>query len=337
MGRTKNTIKSDLARDYRDKHGMGMPAHQLAKLMHSEQPLIFITSEKARSALRYIESKNGKATRKYTENTKYHMAASRTLVPYNIPEPDGDDLQPFILPKAFNHFILAGDFHVPNHRVAPIKAMLNYANENGIRKLVLNGDLLDNTPFTRWLHEPIDLDDVPRWFDMAKSLLVELKKHFDEIYWLEGNHDFWFKRWLMQNSPIIFKDKYFHLEQRLGLNEIGIKFIDQRFLVKAGRLNIHHGHILFRGGGSYANGARMLYMKAKSNMICSHLHVESSHTEPDVDDKIVTTFVTGCMCTLRPEYQPFGGKACHGFAEIKVKDNRDFQVNNIRIYKGEIV
>ncbi len=332
----KPPLQSRIARQYRDKYP-DKSSHSLAKLMHEENKMHFRDKEAARIILRYIEGKAGSKLREHVKTTKYFKEEERSVTPYNIPVPDDTDLEPFILPKAFNHFILAGDFHVPNHRVEPIKAMLDYANEKGIRKLVLNGDLLDNTPFTRWLHEPIDLNDVPRWFDMGHNLLKEFKVHFDEIYWLEGNHDFWFKRWLMQNAPLVFKDKYFHLEQRLKLNELGVKFIDQRYLVKAGRLNIHHGHILFRGGGSYANGARMLYMKAKSNMICSHLHVESSHTEPDVDDKIVTTFVTGCMCTLRPEYQPFGGKACHGFAEIKVKDNRDFQVNNIRIYKGEIV
>lgn len=333
--------KIDLARSYRDIHGMNMPTRKLAKIMNEENPGMFTGVEHARSMLRQAEGKNGEGNKRATgvseEKTKYFMEEERPRNPYNLPEPDSEDLKPFRLPLAFDDFILAGDFHVPNHRLEPIRAMLKYADENNVRKMVLNGDLLDNTPFTRWLHEPVDLKDVPRWFDMAKALLVELKKYFDEIYWLEGNHDFWYKRWLMERVEILFKDPYYQLDARLGLNDIGIKFLDQRILVKAGHLNIHHGHVLFRGGGTYANGARMLYMKAKSNMICSHLHVESSHTEPDVDDKIVTTFVTGCMCTLRPEYQPFGGKACHGFAHIKVKPNKDFNVMNYRIYKGEIL
>lgn len=333
---SKALTKADLARKYRDKYP-DAPIRKLAGILFSENPLLFKTQEAARSSLRYIEGRTGKSDRKKVINTKYYMKEARSLTPYNIPVPDGEDLKPYRLPKAFNDFILAADFHVPNHRIEPIHAMLKYARENKVRKLVLNGDLMDNTPFTRWLHEPIDLTDVPRWFDMAKALLVELKKHFDEIYWLEGNHDFWYKRWLMEKAELIFKDSYFQLESRLSLNEIGITFIDQRYLVKAGHLNIHHGHILFRGGGSYANGARMLYNKAKANMIASHLHVESSHTEPDVNDKIVTTFVTGCMCTLRPEYQPFGGKACHGFAHIKTKADGDFSVRNYRIFKGEIL
>lgn len=288
----KPPVKTKLAREYRDKHGLDMAHKQLSKIMYEENKAIFKDAEEARYYLRAIEGKSGKRnTVKVT-----HPHETRPINPYNIPMPDGGDLEPYKLPTQFNNFILAGDFHVPNHRIEPIQAMLNYAQQNNIKQLFLNGDLLDNTPFTRWQREPISPSDVPRWFDMAKALLVELKKQFDEIYWLEGNHDFWYERYLMQKAPELFGDSYYKLENRLGLNEIGVKYIQQKYLVKAGHLNITHGHLLLRGGGGYANAARMLYMKTKANTICSHVHVESSHTEPDLNDKIVTTFSTGCMC-----------------------------------------
>lgn len=332
--------KADLARTYRDKHGVKMPSAALAKLMYSERPEMFKNIEDARWYLREIEGKTGAARIRKRENpdvVKHYTNKERSTTPYFIPTPDSKDLEPYRLPTSWNRFILAGDFHIPNHRQEPIEAMINYATERGIRKLYINGDLLDNTPFTRWMREPLDKGDVKRWFNMAKDFLRYLKQYFDEIYFAEGNHDFWYKRYLMQKAPELFGDEYYELENRLGLAELGVKFISQNYLVKAGKLNIHHGHITFRGGGSYANAARMLYMKTKANMICSHVHVESSHTEPDLNDKIVTTFTTGCMCTLRPEYQPFGGKACHGFADITIKPNRDYSVNNIRIYKGQIL
>lgn len=324
---------TDIVRSYRDKYGMTMPSAALARIIYKENPLQFKNAEAARLLLGRIEGKRNGGTKTVVT----HAAPDRTTTPYYIPEPDGEDLEPYHLPLSWDRFIFASDFHVPNHRKAPIKAMLDYAIKNNIKKLIVGGDLLDNTPFTRWLHEPINPKDVKRWFDMAKELLVQFKNVFEEVIWIEGNHDFWFKRFLMEKAQVLFGDSYFHLEERLGLNQIGVKFIDQRYLVKAGHLNIHHGHILLRGGGSYANGARMLYTKAKSNFISGHLHVESSHTEPDVDDKIYTTFITGCMCTLRPEYQPFGGKACHGFADITVEKNKNFRVKNFRIYKGEIL
>lgn len=329
-------LKSDICKKYRDKYP-DTPSRKLSKIIYKKESAYFKDEEAVRYVLRYIEGKVGSNVSDSVKKTKYFKEEPRPLNPYNLPHPDSEDLKPYTLPLSFNNFIIAADFHVPNHRLEPINAMLRYAKENNVKKLILNGDLLDNTPFTRWLHEPIDLKDVPRWFDMAKDLLVKLKTQFDEIIWLEGNHDFWYKRWLMEKVEILFHDKYYQLESRLGLNDIGVKFLDQRYLVKAGHLNIHHGHVLLRGGGTYANGARMLYMKSKSNFICSHLHVESSHTEPDVDDKIITTFITGCMCTLRPEYQPFGGKACHGFAHVTVKPSRDFSVKNFRVYKGEIL
>lgn len=340
MARTKvATSKTDIARKYRKKYGPDMPTSKLARIMQSENPVMFEKFEVARRALRYIEGKTGAKDRNNMGkgNEEFVMDEPRTSAPYSIPEPDQEDLKPYRLPLAFNDFILAGDFHIPNHRVEPVRAMMNYAQENNIRQLFINGDLLDNTPFSKWVHEPIKRESVKEWFDMAEKMLKMFKTRFDEIYWLEGNHDFWYKRWLMTQAEKLFNDPYFHLEERLHLKEIGVRFIDQRYLVKAGHLNICHGHIIFRGGGSYANAARMLYMKTKANVIASHVHVESSHTEPDLNDKVISTWTTGCMCSLRPEYQPYAGRACHGFAHIKVAKNGDFKVKNMRIQDGVIL
>lgn len=333
------TGKSELARQIRDEFGADVPNLTLARVLHSRYPAMFKNPEDARTALRYIEGKVGVRNSKKVTESKHFMQNHRSRTPFAVPKPigTGADLSPYVLPSSFNDFILAGDFHVPNHRIPPIEAMLKYAKKHKIRQLFINGDLLDNTPFTRWQREPIKPSDVKKWFDKARDLLIEFKKHFDVIYWLEGNHDYWYERYLISKAPELFGDNYYKLENRLGLAEIGVTYIPQKYLVKAGHLNITHGHLLLRGGGGYANTARMLYMKTKANTICSHVHVESSHTEPDLNDKIVTTFSTGCMCTLRPEYQPYGGKACHGFAHIQVKKNRDFTVKNYRIYKGEIL
>lgn len=325
--------KVDIARKYRDERGSEMPTKTLAKIIFKENPAHFKSVEDARSSLRHIEGKQGKSRRiKIT-----HPAPPRSLSPYKLPAPDSEDLLPYRLPSNWTDFIFASDFHIPNHRTEPIERMVKYAQDNNIRKIILGGDVLDNTPFTRWMREPLKTGDVKRWFDMAIEFLKYIKSNFDEVIWIEGNHDFWYKRYLMQKAEELFGDSYYDLESRLQLNQIGVKFIPQNYLVKAGKLNIHHGHITFRGGGSYANAARMLYMKTKSNMLCGHVHVESSHTEPDINDEICTTFTVGSMCTLRPEYQPFGGKSCHGFARIKIKQNKNFSVMNFRIYKGEIM
>lgn len=334
MPSKKKETLVEIAGKYRIKYGKDYPNRTLAKILYKENQLRFNSFESALYAVRTVDGKTGT---KKPKDKSLITVGERTKTPWNFPIPDSEDLEPYRLPIAFNDFILAGDFHIPNHRMAPINAMMEYAKKNKIKQLFINGDVMDNTPFSRWLHEPPTPTDIKRWFDMVKAFLIEMKKHFPIIYWLEGNHDFWYKRWLMSHAPLLFGDDYYHLEQRLDLNKIGVKFIKQEYLVKAGGLNITHGHILFRGGGSYANAARMLYTKTKANTIASHVHIESSHTEPDLNDKVVTTFTTGCMCSLRPEYQPYGGKSCHGFAHIKVARNGDFNVKNFRISKGKIL
>jgi len=312
------------------------PNRQIARMLFEKYPAYFKDSEDARYFIRRVFGQVGEHRKNKIADKSLYMPAKK-VTPFKIPEPDSEDFQPYKLPKNWDRFILAGDFHVPNHRIPPIEAMIKYAQDNDIKKFLLNGDLLDNTPFTRWLREPVTPSDVPRWFDMAIELLRYFKSIFDEVIFLEGNHDFWYKRYLMQKAPELFGDPFYELENRLKLNEIGIKFVPQEYLVKAGKLNIHYGHITFRGGGSYANAARMLSQKTKSSMICSHVHVESSHTEPNIDDTIATCFTTGCMCSLKPQYQPFGGKSCHGFADITVLPNGHFQVRNYRIANGEIL
>ena len=324
--------KTELCKQYRAKHP-DMQIQTLAKLIYKKESIYFKNAENVRDILRYITGKQGSKSR--AKIPQEDIEPMRSSKPFDIPMPDSDDLKPYILPVGFNNFILAGDFHIPNHRVQPIEAMIKYAQENNIRQLFINGDFLDNTPFTRHFRKPVGKTDVFDYFQMAEDMLMYFKQYFDEIYWLEGNHDFWYTRWLISKAPELFGDPHYDLETRLKLIDKGIRYIKQEYLVKAGHLNIIHGHIVFRGG-SGVNAARALYLRTKANTICSHVHVESSHTEPDLNNKMTTTFTTGCMCTLAPEYQPYGGKACHGFAHIKVERNGNFKVRNYRIENGVI-
>jgi predicted phosphodiesterase len=336
-GKFEETSVGIKAREYREKYGPKFPTRTLAKKLHEDYPMLYRDIESARTSLRRNEGKTGKKALNTMKDKSLVIEEARTNVPWNIPEPASEDLLPYKLPQSFNNFILFGDVHIPNHRIPPLMAMFKYAEDNGIDQCFLNGDLMDNEPFSKWVKKPPTPEDVEDWFNMAVEFLVELKKHFSKIYLLEGNHDAWYKRWLWKDAPLLSKDPHFSLAVRLKFSEIGITFIPEEYLVKAGHLNIIHGHIIFRGGGSYANGARMLYMKTKANTIASHLHVPTEHNEPDLNDKTITTWVTGCMCTLRPGYQPYGGKAAHGFAHIRVKPNGNFNVRNFKIQNGEIL
>jgi hypothetical protein len=116
---------------------------------------------------------------------------------------------------------------------------------------------------------------------------------------------------------------------------IGAEFIDNKRIIKAGKLNIIHGHE-FGKTSSGVNPARSFYLKAKESVLAGHLHQVSEHTEPNLSGIITTAWSTGCLCELHPEYAPIN-KWSHGFAHVKVNKDKTFNVRNLKILNGNVI
>jgi predicted phosphodiesterase len=231
------------------------------------------------------------------------------------------------------------DLHFPNHRSVPIELSLQTFDDLRINTLLINGDLLDNTPFTRFDRPPINPNDVPRIFDKVERFLESLRDRYPKarIIWLEGNHDAWYKVFLMKRAEVLFGDTYFHLEERLHLDEYKVEFLPQERYLMAGKLAIAHGHHIIKGIFAPVNSARGVYLKAKVNAMIGHVHTASYHEERTLHGDIIGCWSTGCLCTLTPPYQPMAGKAGHGSAHVRVKKDGSFHVENYRIHKGKIL
>ena len=87
---------------------------------------------------------------------------------------------------------------------------------------------------------------------------------------------------------------------------------------------------------SPVNIARGLFLKAKVSAMQGHNHQTSEHTETDMNGRITTTWSVGCLSELHPMYMPLN-KWNHGFAFVEVQPDGDFQVQNKRIHKGEVL
>jgi hypothetical protein len=134
----------------------------------------------------------------------------------------------------------------------------------------------------------------------------------------------------------IWDDPYFQLENRLQLNEQRIKLLDDKILVKAGKLSITHGHHIMRGFFAPVNSARGVYMKAKQSTIIGHVHKVSTHSETDMDGNAVTTYSMGSLCEKRPDYSPLVSSYQHGFAHVRIENNGDYHLKNYQIINGKI-
>jgi hypothetical protein len=66
-------------------------------------------------------------------------------------------------------------------------------------------------------------------------------------------------------------------------------------------------------------------------MLIGHCHQTSEHSESTLENAIITTYSTGCLCTLAPDYDPFCVKHNQGFAMIEIQENGNYKVHNRRI------
>ena len=82
--------KVDIARQYRDKYGMDMPTLKLARIMYSDNKLVFKDVEHARYTLRIIEGKSNNIGYKITHKLNHE----RPRNPYNLPKSEETNYTP---------------------------------------------------------------------------------------------------------------------------------------------------------------------------------------------------------------------------------------------------
>lgn len=314
-----------------------MPTKKLARIIYADNKLTFINLESPYSLLRYIEGKSGAKQRKKVQNTKFYMAESRSYNPYKLPESYEEKRDPFILPTSCNNILLISDLHIPYHNIEAVTIALDYGKKEKVNTIFINGDLLDMHMVSKFESDP-KKRNIKQEFDATKEFLTQLRKAFPkaQIYWLKGNHCIRWEKFLYSKVREIWNDDYFFLEERLQLNQLKIKILDDKVLVKAGKLSITHGHHIFKGAFTPVNPSRGAFLRAKQSLIVGHLHRPSHHPETDLDGKIISCWSTGCLCELRADYSPLVGNTMHGFAHIQIAKDGDYTVKNYSIIKGKL-
>jgi predicted phosphodiesterase len=328
--------KSDICREWRKKFP-GMPTKKLARITYADNKLTFSNEESCYSLLRYIEGKCGAKQRKKVQKTEFYMAEKRSYNPYKLPESYEEQRLPYILPVQCNNILLISDLHIPYHNISAVTTALDYGKKEKVNTIFINGDLIDMHQVSKFEHDP-KKRSIKAEFDATKEFLVQLRKAFPkaEIFWLKGNHCIRWEKFLLSKVREIWDDDYFYLEERLQLNQVKVKILDDKILVKAGKLSITHGHHIFKGAFTPVNPSRGAFLRAKQSLIVGHLHRPSHHPETDLDGNIISCWSTGCLCELRADYSPLVGNTMHGFAHIQIEESGDYTVKNYSIINGKL-
>lgn len=326
--------KADIAREYRSKYPQS-PTSSLARIIYRENPSVFLKQEGARDALRYIEGKKGSRLKNYVKDSAFIMDKHRNTNPYNLPESEETNFEPYVI-KGFKKVGILSDIHIPYHSIQAVTIALDYLKKEKVDAVILNGDTLDFYQLSRFDKDPRKRSFAHELESGRKFLEVIQKNLKCPIYFKLGNHEVRYEKYLMVKAPELLDISEFRLEHLLQFDKYNTKLIGDKTIIKLNHLNVIHGHEFTTGVFSPVNVARGLYMKGKVSAIQGHNHQTSSHTETDMNGKMTTTWSLGCLSELHPSYLPLN-KWNHGFAVVELSDDGEgFEVFNKTIFKGKV-
>lgn len=337
MPRTNNTLRSDTARErLQDPVFRKFPRLKQARILRHENPLIFGTIDNARSCLKYLAGKSGKAAIKHLGRyTEYMEQEDRPKNPYSLPDSDETIYEPYIL-KGHSHIAVFSDIHLPYHSISALTAAIEFCKKEKVDGILLNGDTVDFFQLSKFTKDPRKRHFADELSALA-SLFEVLKKQLKcKIYFKYGNHEERYEHFLFMKAKELIGVQEFELDEIIKKRSPGIEIIKNKRIIRANGLNIIHGHEYTSGIFNPVNVARGLFLRGKTSAMQGHSHQTSSHTESDMNGKITTTWSTGCLCELHPEYAPLN-KWNTGFAIVHLSGQNEFDVSNYRIIKGRVI
>jgi len=325
--------KKEICIDYLDKFP-NAKSKTLANLIYEENKALWNNAELVRNTIRGIRGNRGSQRKPVERHIKPNGISGN---PFELPASEAADWATVKIPKGNNRILLLSDIHLPYHSIDAVTRAIEYGKKKkGVNTVILNGDIVDFYQASSFARDPRK-KNLKFEFDVFKEFIGKLYYALGEpkIYFKQGNHEERFERYLFVKAPELIGVDEFKLDILLEFGKYGIEYIDKKRIIKAGDLSILHGHEFGRSIFSPVNPARGAFLRAKDSVIVGHNHQTSEHTEPTLNGKIITTWSTGCLSELTPEYMPIN-KWNHGFAYIET-DGEDYKVHNKRIYKGEIL
>lgn len=227
------------------------------------------------------------------------------------------------------------DVHIPYHDKAATEAALRWLRQQEIDTLVLNGDFMD-------MYQISDHDKDKRRsitfgdeLEEGRLILSQIRAYFGsgvKIVYQEGNHEERYERFL-PHAMASDKVRGSSVAQQLDLHQYNIEWVGGRRGLEAGRLSIYHGHEMRASG---MNAARTLNMRLMDNVIIGHLHRPQSVQRPRLKGDVIGSWVSGCLCNLRPFYAPIN-EWQHGFNLVRVFDDGLFNVESKLISRGQVL
>ena len=318
------------------------PSKTLARKIYAENTAFFDSFEMVYSRVRYYRGQLGKELRNKISksvNNKF-IKELKTKVMHNkltLPESQTKTRNQFTFPTGCMRLGVFGDVHIPFHDNTALETMFTKFEEEDVDSIFINGDLLDFYQLSFHEKDPrvVHFKDE---IEAGKEFLAYVRDRFPDIpiYYITGNHENRFERYLRIKASELLDMDEFRLDVILQVAAYRVEFIPFRSKVVFGDYTIEHGDKIPGAGGVVP--ARTLLMRLKSNSIVNHFHKSSESSQRVYgvgEPTTIKAYSLGCMCDLAPEYMEIN-EWNHGFAIMKkVKDK--VSVTNYKIEGNTIL
>lgn len=319
------------------------PSKTIARILAERDPLVFPDIETARARVRYYRGAKGNLMRSRLSD-KSRVRPSGTVSDSACPMPAPiEQVNPWAAERiGFKCALGLYDTHIPYHDAKAVSVAIEHGVKRGVDCIIIGGDLADFYAVSAWERDPRKRclgDEI----ESCKLFIEHLRSKFPkaQIVYQEGNHEERLWRYVWTRCPELATVRDGSGKEMLGLasvldlDEYGIKLVDGKRPILAGEhLYLLHGHEFRAMFNNPVNPARGLYLRAKTNAVCGHLHQTSNHTETGLE-KVVSCWSVGCLCDLHPHYMPLN-KWNHGFCLIEL--NKDaWRFENLKIINGNVV
>ena len=294
-----------------------MSKRRAAKILYDNNQFGFRSLEDARNFVRYHTGSMG------------GQKNVRNIVAWNTdaPTPLESDFRVIEIPKETNGVGLISDLHIPFQDERTINDFLSKKDEYEV--IVLLGDVFDFHSISRFSKEKhIDIaTEQEDWFQLMEFVRGKVPNH--KIYFLLGNHDQRFWKFIMQKARELEHLQGMEFETIFGFDEYNVEIVPMRCEFHYRGLYMGHGDEL--NCGSRVNPAKGFMDKTKGNYIGGHFHRTSEHLTRNIKDDVMGCWSIGCACDLHPLYAP-RNEWNNGYAIVRPYGDENFRVKNIKLF-----
>lgn len=317
----------------------------LAKILFSEFPQLFNDVEAARGFIRYHTGSTGETKRAFLKgkglggqislSTQSEGLAKLKAIQQEAKLKESERKKDIVLLDC--NILFVSDIHSQHCVIPALDAALEDGIKNNCDTLIIGGDLLDFAKISRYTpkeKEPSTQEEL----GLGVELIEYMKSANDwkRIIFIEGNHEARWNDYLFRQVPEVAVDEFFSLQNRMGLKELGVEYTS-REVVKAGKLNIMHGHEFGEQFFSPVNPARGMALKAGCSVLFGHHHQPSKHAFGDINNGDHICVSVGCLSRLDPMYRPFAfTKWKNGHARVNVDADGYFDIYNKTFKNGRL-